>query len=275
RFPRRSLMVGVAVSFGGSIPEYYDSIMGAAQFEAFGADLVRRVPAEPPGDVLEIACGSGRVTRQLRERLHPSVRLVASDLSQAMLDYAKRKVRGDIEWREADACRLPFAEGAFAAAVCAFGIMFVPDKAAALREARRVLVEGGSLLFNVWDGLQNNPHGRIAATVLEGRFPDDPVMKFGSMPYMFNDLAQIRRLLDQARFREVRAEPVRIACTCPSAQDFATGQLRGTPRGSLLAERGVSIDELIEKIAAALAEMGGAAPFKYTAQALVVEARAI
>lgn len=268
-------MVDVARDFGGSIPEYYDSIMGPAQFEPFGADLVRRLPAKPAGDVLEIACGSGRVTRQLRERLHPSVRLVASDISQAMLDYARGKVSGDIEWREADACRLPFADGAFAAAVCAFGIMFVPDKPAALREARRVLGEGGTLLFNVWDGLENNAHGRAAAAVVEQLFPDDPAMKFGSMPYMFNDRAQIRRMLDEARFREVRAEPVRIACACPSARDFATGQLKGTPRGSLLKERGASIDEVIEKVAAALAKLGGAAPFKYTAQALVVEARAI
>src|SRR6185503_20788036 len=126
-----------------------------------------------------------------------------------------------IEWREADACKLPFADGAFAAAVCAFGIMFVPDKALALREMRRVLKEGGVLCFDVWDGLENNPHGRAAAEVLEALFPDDPSMRFASLPYLFNDQRQIRSLLEDARLRVARMDPVRIRCSCPSAKDFA------------------------------------------------------
>lgn len=270
-------MVDVAANFGGSIPEYYDRIMGPAQFEAYGADLARRLPAKPPGDVLEIACGTGIVTRQLRARLDPGVALVASDLSGAMVQYARTKLAGvaGIEWREADACKLPFGDGAFAAAVCAFGVMFVPDKPAAFAEARRVLREGGLFLFNVWDGLEANPHGRVADEVLGGLFPGDPSMKWGSMPYLFNDRAVIGGLLDKARLRQVRAEPVRIACSAPSARDFATGQLRGTPRGALLQQRGVALDEVIEQIAARLAKLGGEAPFRYTAQALVVEARAV
>jgi SAM-dependent methyltransferase len=267
-------MVDTARNFGGSMPEYYDSIMGPAQFEPFGADLVRRLPPDPGGDVLEIACGSGRVTRRLRERLEPKIRLVASDISSAMLDYAGRKVAGDIEWREADACKLPFAHASFGAAVCAFGLMFVPDKAGAIGEARRVLREGGVFLFNVWDGLEQNPHGAAAAKVLEGLYPGDPEMKFGSLPYLFNDQRQIRQLLEAAGFREVRSEPVRIACSCPSARLYATGQLRGTPRGALLEQRGASLDEVIGKVAAELAQVGGAEPFNFTAQALLVEARA-
>src|SRR5258708_18622650 len=93
--------------------------MGPAQFEAFGADLVRRLPTQPPGDVLEIACGTGIVTRRLRERLDPAVRLVATDLSRAMLDYARAKLAKfpGIEWREADGAALPFADAAFGAVV--------------------------------------------------------------------------------------------------------------------------------------------------------------
>src|SRR6267378_1905142 len=60
------MSIPAARDFGGSIPEYYDRYMGPAQFEAFGADLVRRPPTQPPGDVLEIACGTGIVTRRLR-----------------------------------------------------------------------------------------------------------------------------------------------------------------------------------------------------------------
>ena len=255
-------------NFGGSIPEYYDSIMGPAQFEPYGAELASRLKAQ--GDVLEIACGTGRVTRHLRQRLDKGVRLVASDISQAMLEIARKRVDG-VEFHEADAGKLPFASGSFAAAVCAFGIMFFPDKPAALREARRVLREGGTFLFNVWDGLENNAHGRCTAELMESL---DPALKGGAMPYLFNDRAQIEKQLAQAGFEKPRFEVVKIACSCPSARDFATGQIRGTPRGQLLAQKGVDVDQIIDKVAAGLAKIGGEKPFKYTAQALVIETRA-
>jgi len=268
-------MVEVMANFGGSIPEYYDRIMGAAQFEPYAADLVRRLPRKPSGDVLEIACGTGIVTRQLRKHLEPGVKLVATDISEAMLAYARDKVAGDIEWKIADAGQLPFGDAAFGTLVCAFGIMFVPDKKKTFAEFRRVLRKGGTLIFNVWDGLEANPHGRTADDVLTGMFPGDPAMKSGSMPYMFNDRKVIEGLLQGAGFRQARAEAVRIACSAPSARDIATGQLRGTPRGQLLQQRGVAVDEVIDKIAARLAEIGGKAPFRYTPQALLVEAVAL
>src|SRR5436190_15776038 len=144
-------MVSALATFSG--PQYYDSCLGPVWFESYAADLVRRLPPRTPGDALEIACGTGIVTRRLRDRLDPSFRLVATDLSKLMLDYARSKIgeQKGIEWREADALKLPFEDGTFGAVVCGFGIMFVPDRAAALKEARRVLVEGGVLLFNVWD----------------------------------------------------------------------------------------------------------------------------
>jgi ubiquinone/menaquinone biosynthesis C-methylase UbiE len=264
-----------ARDFGGSIPEYYDRIMGPAQFERFAGELVRRVPPRPPGGVLEIACGTGIVTRGLRGRVDPQVRVVATDISKAMLDYACAKVPGAIDWRIADAAALPFAEGEFGAVVCAFGVMFVPDKARAFAEARRVLRAGGTFVFDVWDGLENNPHGWAADEVLEELFPNEPSMKFGSMPYQFNDRSRIAALLAQAGFAEPRMEVVRLACGAPSARAFATGQLRGTPRGTLIEQRGASLDEVIERLAQRLARIGGSEPFAYTAQALMIEARVL
>ena len=128
-------MVSASASFTG--PQYYNDLLGPICFDTFAADLVRRFPKRPPGDVLEIACGTGLVTRRLRERLSPSLRLVATDLSKAMLDYARAQLDGrrGIEWREADALKLPFEDKEFGAVVCGFGMMFVPDRQAALREA--------------------------------------------------------------------------------------------------------------------------------------------
>src|SRR5258706_5490495 len=110
-------MASASAGFTG--PQYYDR-MGPIWMDSFAADLVQRLPERPPGEVLEIACGTGIVTRRLRERLSPSLRLVATDLSKAMLDYARARLDGrkGIEWREADAQKLPFGDDTFGADVC-------------------------------------------------------------------------------------------------------------------------------------------------------------
>jgi SAM-dependent methyltransferase len=267
-------MVQTASDFSGSIPEHYDRGMGPVQFLPFGVDRAGRLPREPAGDVLELACGTGIVTEQLRKRLAPSRRLVATDLSQAMLDYARGK-RGapGIEWRTADAQALPFADAAFAAVVCAFGVMFVPDKKKLFGEARRVLAEGGALLFNVWDGLENNPHGKASGGVISGLFPGDAEMDFARIPYGFNDPAQIQDLLEGCGFREARFHRVRLPIESPSAHSLATGAIRGTPRVALLEKRGASPDAVIERVAEAFRAIGGDEPFRSHMQALVIEAR--
>jgi ubiquinone/menaquinone biosynthesis C-methylase UbiE len=113
-------------AFVGSIPENYDRYLGPCLFEPYALDLVQRVQVPEGASVLEIACGTGIVTRHLRDRLPKSARLVATDLNQAMLDYASRKFAPDdgVEWKQADATSLPFADESFDAVVCQFALMF-------------------------------------------------------------------------------------------------------------------------------------------------------
>ena len=266
-------MVDVRANFSGSIPEYYDSCMGPAIFEPFADDLVRRLAVQPPGDVLEIACGTGIVTQRLRKRLDPGVRLVASDLSKAMLDFARRKLHepAGVEWREADACKLPFADGEFGAVVCAFGVMFVPDRQAAFREARRVLKDGGTFLFNVWDRVEELPHAGANAAAIESFFPGEPEMIL-TIPYDMYDPGLLRGLLAGAALEEVRIEKKRLPGGGVSARTLATGQVRGTPRSAMIEKRGVSLDAVIDKATEELARIGGADPYRSHAQAVVVEA---
>ena len=267
-------MVNVSASFSGSIPEFYDKCLGPAWFDVFAADLAQRLPAKPPGDVLEIACGTGVMTGRLRERLDSTVRLTATDLSKAMLDYARGKLseRRDIEWREADAVKLPFGDCEFGAVVCSFGVMFVPDKQAAFREAYRVLKQDGILLFNVWDRIEENLHAVVNAQTVEGLFPGDEEMRF-RIPFEMHNPTLLQRLLADAGFREVQIEKRRFPVDRVSARTVAIGQIRGTPRSLLIEKRGVSLDEVIDMVTAALARIGGADPYRGVAQAVVVEAR--
>ena len=116
------------VLFQGAIPENYDRYLGPAFFEPFAKDIVARLKSTPLKNVLEIACGTGIVTRALRDALSPPVRIVATDLNIAMLEWAQKKFRADenIEWREADATALPLSDEMFDAVVCQFGFTFVP-----------------------------------------------------------------------------------------------------------------------------------------------------
>src|SRR5688572_19334555 len=134
------------IQFTGHIPEFYDRHLGPVLFEPYAFDMATRVAAVAPnGPVLEIACGSGILTRHLRAKLLTTAQIVATDLNQPMLDIAQKKegISEDVEWKQADASSLPFSDRCFAAVVNQFGMMFVPDKNQAVREAERVLKDGG------------------------------------------------------------------------------------------------------------------------------------
>ena len=263
-------------TFTKGIAQNYDHLLGPAWFGTIAHDLARRLPADPGGDVLEVACGTGLMTRSLRERLVPSRRLVATDLSEPMLDYAREKLSGvaGIEWMKADALDLPFRDGEFAALACSLGVMFPTDKERLFAQFRRVLRPGGLLLFNVWDKKELNTCVRVYSDVVEGMFPGDAEMQF-NVPYTMADTARLRELVLEAGFKEPNIEKVPITVQAPSAREIATGQVRGTPRGLLLTKRGVDLEVAIDKVTAALEkECGGGSPFRATGQVIAVEANA-
>jgi ubiquinone/menaquinone biosynthesis C-methylase UbiE len=269
-------MAETSASFTGSIPEHYDTCGGPAIFDRWAEDFVRRLPERIDGDVLEVACGTGLVTRRLRARLDPAFRLVATDLSGDMVAYARRKLGepAGIEWRDADAVALPFPDASFGAVVCQLGIMFVPDKAAAMREARRVLVRGGLFAFNVWDRLELNAHAPAVSTAIAALLPGDPITAFTKVPYGFNDEPTIRGMLTASGFSTIRVERAEIQIESPTARGIAIAQVRGTPRALFLQERGISIDAVVDAVAAGLVRVGGDNPFRSRGHALVVMARA-
>jgi len=268
-------MTDINARFEGAIPESYDRCLGPVIFEPYAADLARRVCDEAPASLLEIACGTGILTARLRACLPSNDCFVATDLNQPMIDHARSRVKNAdrIEWRTADAAALPFTDRAFAGAVCQFGLMFVPDKAAAFREARRVLVDRGLFAFNVWDGFANNSFGRIAHEVIGSFFRTDPPM-FYRVPFGFNDPAVLRRLLAANGFVDVSLELVALEARSASARSFALGLVRGNPVITPIVERGLDVEQVIDAVAAELAKVGGDNPFRAPTQAVVVAARA-
>jgi len=261
-------------TFAGSIPQYYDDCLGKAYFGPPAAELVRRLPARPGGDVLEIACGTGQVTRRLRSHLDRSVKLIATDLSPAMVAFARAHVGEDgIEWRQADAQDLPFADGTFGAVACALGFMFLPDKPRGFAEARRVLKPGGLFAFSVWDRKELNPTGLVAGEAFESLKPGDPDLVFGTQ-YELSDTALLRDLVSGAGFVDAKIESVALEVSGVSANTLAKGIVRGTPRANLIANKGFDLDRVTDTVATALAKYGGADPNRAPARAVFVQARA-
>ena len=105
---------GVDTAFTGSVAQFYERHMVPLIFEPYAADLARRVASVAPQRVLELAAGTGVVTRLLASTLDAGAEVVATDLNPAMIEEAERiGTARPVQWRQADAMQLPFEDGAF------------------------------------------------------------------------------------------------------------------------------------------------------------------
>ena len=268
-------MANQHTAFVGSIPENYDRYLGPCLFESYALDIVERVEVGENASVLEIACGTGIVSRRLLDRLPKGARLVATDLNDAMLAYAASKLgpHGAIEWKQADATMLPFGDASFDAVVCQFGLMFFPDKQAAVRDAYRVLKPGGQFVFNVWDSIDKNDVAQIAHETFLSHFKNDPP-EFYNVPFGFHDRDVILDLLKTAGFRDPALSVLSKTGVSPSATDIARGLVEGNP---VIVEINQREDADIHAIEAAIAyEIAlkcGDKPVRSKLQALVYTAK--
>jgi len=261
--------------FTGSIPEIYGRHLGPVIFEPCAQDLARRVVVGDGASVLEVASGTGIVTRHLRERMPNGARLVATDLNQAMIDHGQARLadRPGIAWQVADAADMPFPDASFDAAVMQFGLMFVPHEDRAAREARRVLKPGGMFLVSVWDEMRLNPFSRIAHETIPRLFPDDPP-QFYKVPFGYTDPGVLRALLDGNGFKDVVVESVKLEARAPSTRFFATGLVEGNPVRLTLEERGARLAPVVDAITSGLVAEFGDTPCVSKLQAWVATARA-
>jgi ubiquinone/menaquinone biosynthesis C-methylase UbiE len=262
-------------AFTGSIPDTYHRYLGPLLFEPYARDMVERVRRAGGERVLELACGTGIVTRELLKALGAGGQLTATDLNEAMLAEARRYVPSDarVRYQQADACALPFADGSFDLIVCQFGVMFFPEKAAAMREARRVLAPGGRYLFNVWDSLEHNPIPAAVQRVLDERFPANPPRFLAQTPYGWSDAAVLEEFVKAGGFTRVTHERVLFPSESRSAMDAARGWLEGTPNLGALNERGVTdVGPIRTAVAERLAAEFGDAPCRSVMRAVVFEA---
>ncbi len=242
-------MSSTIFKFSGARSLYYDTYLGPFLFEPYGKEMASRVPIKNVHSVLEIAAGTGRVTRHLRNHLPASVKLVASDLSPDMLTVAKSKFTDAdaVEFVPADMQSLPFEANTFDVVVCQYGLMFPPDKQKVFDEVFRVLKPGGLFLFSTWEQTERVEIFKLIYNdhVLPFFKDEDPSRYV--VPYSLHDPAELERFLIQSNFTQPNIERVVLKGVANSAHDLVEGFFTRHAVGQEIADRDQSSFERIAK----------------------------
>jgi SAM-dependent methyltransferase len=226
-------------AFSAAVSEVYDEVLVPMIFNECAKETSRMCGHVQSGSVLEIAAGTGVVTRAMAASLPRDVSLTATDLNQTMIDRAMLVgTARPVEWRWADVMALPVADDSVDLAVCQFGVMFFEPKSDAFAEVRRVLRPGGRYLFSVWDGLEDNEFADVVARSVAGLFSDDPPSFFERTPYGYHEQ---RTIVDDVTVAGFASPPTferrSYTSRAATAREVATAFCAGTPLRSEIEQR--------------------------------------
>jgi len=213
----------------GSSSDAYEELLVPTIFGPWARALVERAQPQAGERLLDLACGTGVVARDAASLVLPAGTVTAVDVNTGMLATA-RQVAGEdaaIEWREADAVDLPFADDAFDVVVCQQGLQFVSDRTAMAREIRRVLAGAGRLALSTWRGIDHNRGFALFARALERHSPRaGAIMR---SPFALDDPDTIRQVLTGAGFEHVRVLIDARICRFPSPAELLRYEVLSSP----------------------------------------------
>jgi SAM-dependent methyltransferase len=221
----------------GSMPEAYERFLVPTVFRPFAMDLARRVGVRAPSRTLELAAGTGVLTRELLAAASSGTTVTATDFNDAMVEFGRERVP-DAVWRQADAMDLPYDDATFDAVVCQFGVMFFPDRPAAFAEARRVLAPDGVLMVNTWASIETHAFQAALVAGLERAFPENPPTFMVKMPHGCADPDALVADVRAGGFTTIALATITLEGQAPSAADIARGYCTGTPVQAEIEARG-------------------------------------
>jgi len=261
-------------SFTSDVARFYESNLVPLIFEPYAHDLAVRAQALAPNAVLEVACGTGVVTRALATTLPEMCSITATDLNDAMVAHADSiGTTRPVTWRQADVMALPYADESFDIVACQFGVMFFPDRVAAYREIGRVLRPGGTFLFNIWNGLEQNEFAHVVSQAMSTLYPDNPPVFLARTPHGHGSPAEIEADTKAAGFEECLLDQ-RDDISAASSPDIpAIAYCQGTPlRNEIVARDPGGLEQATIVATEAFRARFGDGPIKGRISAVVVAA---
>lgn len=235
--------------------EAYERYLVPAIFDHGANQLIELAGAKPGERVLDVGCGTGIVARRAAPRVGDSGRVVGLDLNEGMLAVARASSsssRPPIEWRQGNATRLPFPEGAFDVVLCQQALQFVSDRSAALREMHRVLAPQGRAAISVCRPIEHSPAYLLLAECLK-RYVGAEAEAMMRSPFPSWTTDEARALLTGAGFRDVRVRIDVGSVRYPSAEEFLRQEAASSPlAGPIGAMSASARNSLIHDLEAAL-----------------------
>jgi len=222
-------------TYGGTAPENYERHFVPSIGLPFAEDLIERAALRPGERVLDVACGTGVVTRLAAQRVGERGHVAGLDVNAGMLAVARAAASPQlgIDWYEAGADAMPLPDGAFDAVLCQMGLQFISNKLGALREMRRVLAPGGRLVLNV-PGPTPAMFAAMADALGKHVGPESTV--FVHIVFSLHDEQELRELMNGAGFAQVDVQTSRTALTLPPAKEFLWQYAFSTPLANALAK---------------------------------------
>jgi ubiquinone/menaquinone biosynthesis C-methylase UbiE len=201
--------------------EVYEQYLGPAIADPWTRVLLDYAHPQPGEDVLDVACGTGSVARHIAPLVGVNGKIVALDINPEMLAVGRAihaPEGASIEWLDGDAMDLPLPDRAFEIVLCQQGLQFFSDRAAALREMRRVLVDGGRVVLSVWQSLELHPvyQTLFEATIRHLGVPLSDV----AVPFSLSGAEELRTLLNDAGFQRTDIVPRQLDIRLPSPARF-------------------------------------------------------
>jgi len=219
----------------GSAPEMYERYIVAPFCVALAENLVSSATLNPGEHILDVACGTGVVTRRAAQDVGPTGAVTGLDINEGMLSMARSISSPNddlISYREGSAIDIPFPDETFDAVFCQHGLEFFPDRGQGVSEMRRVLKPKGQLGLRVWRHLEYQPFHIAVLAALDRhlwREQDVPSRAGLTQPFSFGDAEALRALAVDAGFSDIEIKVSTIPWRYAASPTDMLGYLSALP----------------------------------------------
>jgi ubiquinone/menaquinone biosynthesis C-methylase UbiE len=233
--------------FSGTAAENYQRDFVPTIATPVSRELIRVADLHPGERVLDVACGTGLISRLASERVGPRGSVTGVDIAPDMIDVAKQVAAPDgaaIQWRVADAAALPIADASVDVVLCQMGLMFMENRVAAIAEMTRVLASSGRVVINTPGRIQP-VFANLERSIVDHISPE--LGGFVGAVFSMHDPEAVAALLRNGGLREVTARVATATLRLPAPAEFLWQYINLTPMAALVQQASEPAKAAMEK----------------------------